>query len=174
MKRETKKHIPIFISQLISIALLVYADYLIKEAAVKNLCGKPAVVLINGFLGLRYAENTGAAFSMFSASTDILSIVTGIFIAAGIIYLAFPKKRPVIYDICIPAILAGGLGNLVDRLTRGFVVDYIQALFIDFPIFNFADCFVTCGAIALIIYLIYEICAEAKKEKEKKCGAADA
>ena len=64
---------------------------------------------------------------------------------------------------------------MADRITRGFVVDYIKTLFVDFPVYNFADCCVTCGAFALIIYLIYEIVKESKQEKnklseDKKCG----
>ena len=67
-------------------------------------------------------------------------------------------------------IIAGGLGNLIDRLFRGFVVDYIEPLFIEFAIFNFADILVTCGCIALAIWMIYDVYRESKKEKGKKEG----
>ena len=64
-------------------------------------------------------------------------------------------------------ICAGGIGNIIDRIVRGFVVDYIEVLFIDFYVFNFADCLITCGAFALMGYLIYEMVQESKKEKLK-------
>ena len=65
-------------------------------------------------------------------------------------------------------IIAGGLGNLIDRLFRSFVVDYIEPLFIDFAIFNFADILVTCSAVMLIIWMIYGIYKDAKKDKVQK------
>ena len=70
--------------------------------------------------------------------------------------------------VCIALIIAGGAGNLIDRVFRGFVVDYIEPLFIDFAIFNFADILVTCSAIVLIIWTIYDIYREHKAEKELK------
>ena len=68
----------------------------------------------------------------------------------------------------MPLLIAGGLGNLIDRIARGFVIDYIQVLFINFPVFNFADCLVTCSAIALMIYLVYDMIRETKQDRAKK------
>ena len=76
--------------------------------------------------------------------------------------------------ICGAVIIAGGIGNLIDRVFRGFVIDYIEPLFIDFAIFNFADILVTCGAAVLIFWLIFDMIRESKKEKEKQNeGIAD-
>lgn len=166
LKNKKTKFILRPIIQLAAMALLVYADYLLKLLAEDRLSDGGTHVLIKGFLGLYYTQNTGAAFSMFSASTDLLSIVTGIAIAAGIIWLVLPKDRPLIYDICVPLIIAGGAGNLLDRLLRGYVIDYIRTLFMDFPIFNFADILITCGAFTLVIYLIYEIVTESSRQKK--------
>ena len=77
------------------------------------------------------------------------------------------------YDICIPLLIAGGLGNLIDRIALGYVIDYIQVLCVDFPIFNFADCLVTCSAIALIVYLIYDLIADMRREKKAKSEGAE-
>lgn len=162
-----KKNVQRIFIQLIGIAALVFIDYLTKEAAIKYLKGNGTFVLIKGVYGLTYAENTGAAFSMFSSSTDMLSLFTGIAITAVLIYIIFFKK-PLVYDICLPFIVAGGLGNLIDRMTRGYVVDYLHTLFVNFPIYNFADCLITCSAVALIIYLLYEIVRDTKKEKNKE------
>jgi signal peptidase II len=156
------------VSQLIEIVVLVLIDRGIKNLAAANLQGQDTKVLIKGFLGLMYAENTGAAFSMFNTSTNALSVVTGVLMAAGLVALFLVKKKPVIYDICVPLVIAGGMGNLVDRLTRGYVIDYIRTLFIDFPIFNFADILITCACFALIIYLIYDMVKDAKNAKNKK------
>ncbi len=162
-----KKNVQRIFIQLAGIAVLIFIDFLTKEAAIKYLKGNGTLVLIKGVYGLTYAENTGAAFSMFSSSTDMLSLVTGIAITAVLIYIIFFKK-PLVYDICLPFIVAGGLGNLIDRMTRGFVVDYLHTLFVNFPIYNFADCLITCSAVALIIYLLYEIVRDIKKEKNKE------
>ena len=167
--KVNKKNVQRIFIQLFGIAALVFIDFLTKEAAIKYLMGKDTLVLIKGVLGLTYAENTGAAFSMFSSSTDMLSLVTGIALTAVLIYIIFFKK-PKVYDICLPFVVAGGLGNLIDRMTRGFVVDYIHTLFVNFPIYNFADCLITCAAVALIVYLLYEIIRDTKKEKNKEQG----
>ena len=63
-------------------------------------------------------------------------------------------------------IIAGGLGNLIDRIFRGYVIDFIKVLFIDFPVFNFADILVTCGSFMLIIYLIIDIYNDSRKKQK--------
>lgn len=161
---ENRKRWIRFALQLAGIALLVWADHALKLLVEQKLKGAGTFVLIKGFLGFTYAENTGAAFSLFSSSTMALSIVTGVALAGGLLALALIKKKPLIYDICVPLILAGGAGNQLDRLTRGYVIDYIQTLFMDFPIFNFADCLITCSCFAVIAYLIYDIVRDAKNK----------
>lgn len=170
MKNTTKRIIG-FVLQLASVGVLVLIDRLIKNVAAEKLIGGGTVVLIKGVLGLTYAENTGAAFSMFNTSTNVLSVVTGVVMAVGLVLLFVIKNKPKIYDICIPLIIAGGMGNLLDRLTRGYVIDYIRTLFIDFPIFNFADILITCACFAIIIYLIYEMVTDSRKAKAEKTAA---
>ncbi len=165
MKDSVKKIVKPVI-QLAAIAALIGVDHWLKGVAAEKLADGEVHVLIKGFLGFCYAENTGAAFSLFSSSTNALSVFTGVLLAAGVVYLLYPsKKRPIVYDICVPAIIAGGAGNLIDRLANGFVIDYIMTLFVSFPVFNFADCLITCGCFALVIYLIWSIAADAKKAK---------
>ena len=159
--------------QMISVVLLAAIDQLIKYAVLENLKPLGSVKVIDGFLAWTYAENTGAAFSIFTGNTVFLSVFTAVAILAGCGYLVFSKKHHVIYDICIPLLIAGGLGNLIDRIALGFVVDYIQVLFVDFPIFNFADCLVTCSDIALIVYLIYDLIADMRREKTAKAAGKE-
>ena len=164
MNNQMKRFLRVFI-QLAVIAGLIFVDQQIKRFAVSELMGKETMVLIPGILGLTYAENTGAAFSMFASSTGALTALTTVALAAGIVALIAVRKKPLIFDICLPLIIAGGGGNLIDRFMDGYVVDYIQTLFVNFPIFNFADCLVTCSCIALIIYLIVEIILDNRKKK---------
>lgn len=151
-----------------SIAVLVSLDQIIKLLVIKYLEPIGSLPLIDGFIQLNYAENTGAAFGSFSDYTWILSVFTLAVIVAGLVWLLKGKVKFGVEYVCITLILAGGLGNLIDRISRGFVVDYIEPLFIDFAIFNFADILVTCSAVVLIIWMFYGIYKDVKKEKEKK------
>ena len=162
-----KKYI-IFAVQIISAALLVVVDQLTKKLAVDNLMGKEDIILIKNFIGLSYAENTGAAFSMFSDSTMLLSVVTLLLILGGVVFMFLGKIEGKLMNICAVMILAGGTGNLIDRFAHGYVVDYIKTLFFDFPVFNFADILVVVGVFVVIGYLIYDIIKEEKQKKKEK------
>lgn len=153
---------------LIIIAVLVAIDQIIKLLVIEHLEPIGSLTLIDGFIQLNYAENTGAAFGSFSGKTTFLSIFTLAIIILGLVYLFVKKRRVDVEYVCISLIIAGGLGNLIDRIFRGFVVDYIEPLFVDFAIFNFADILVTCSCIALVIWLMYEIYRENKNEKREK------
>lgn len=153
---------------IISVAFLVVTDQIIKLLVIEHLEPIGSLPLIDGIIQLKYAENTGAAFGSFSAHTELLSIFTAAMIIIGFWYLFAKKKKIDVEYVCIALIIAGGLGNLIDRIFRGFVVDYIEPLFIDFAIFNFADILVTCSAVILVIWLIYEIYRDGKLEKEQK------
>ena len=153
---------------LVSVALLVAVDQIIKILVLKHLKPIGSLPLVDGIVQLNYAENTGAAFGSFSAHTDLLSIFTFLMIIIGLLYLFIKKRKLDVEYVCIALIIAGGLGNLIDRVFRGFVVDYIEPLFINFAIFNFADILVTCSSVVLVIWLIYEIYREEKEEKEQK------
>ena len=165
LSETSKKRLLRILVQFAAIGLLIWADQAIKRAVAASLPGRGSVPLIRGFLGLCYAENTGAAFSMFTSNTAALSAVTGAALTGGLIALIAVKKMPRIYAVCIPLIIAGGAGNLIDRLRFGYVIDYIQTLFIDFPVFNFADSLITCSCITLIVYLLVEIVRDGRKKK---------
>ncbi|MBR5190456.1 MAG: signal peptidase II [Clostridia bacterium] len=153
---------------ILSIAVLVVIDQLIKLLVLEYLQPIGSLPLIDGIIQLRYAENTGAAFGSFSGHTTALSVFTFVAILVGIIFLLSKKIKFGVEYVCITLVIAGGAGNLIDRVFRGLVVDYIEPLFINFAVFNFADILVTCSAILLIIWTIYDIYREHKAEKELK------
>lgn len=167
MKKYTKKKIITLVIQYMGMAMLIGIDLIIKKVVVDNISLYENVGFIEGLFSWTYVQNTGMAWSMFDGNPELLSVFTGILIFAALVYLALPLKRALAYDICVPVIIAGGAANMIDRMTRGFVVDYIRTLFVDFPVYNFADCLITCGAAALMIYLIYEIVRDSKNEKKK-------
>ena len=142
---------------LIIIAGLVAIDQIKKLLVLEHLKPIGSLTLIDGFIQLNYAENTGAAFGSFSGKTTFLSVFTLVIIIFGLVYLLVKKRKVDVEYVCISLIISGGLGNLIDRVFRGFVVDYIEPLFVDFAIYNFADILVTCSCIVLVIWLIYEI-----------------
>ena len=155
----------------VCIAAIAAADQLIKIAVLNSpLVSGEVSTVIDGFLQWRYVENTGAAFSLFTGKTALLSVFTAVVLLVGF-YLIFAKKiKSKVALASVVMLMGGGLGNLIDRVFRHFVVDYIEVLFIDFPVFNLADCFVTVGEFLLVGYLIYDIVRDYKKAGQKADG----
>ncbi len=149
------------------ILVLVGIDRLTKYAAITTVKVDGAEEFLFGLFQFRYVENTGAAFSSFSNSTRLLTVVTLIIIVVCLILLLSKKLKPMFVNICLLLVVAGGIGNVIDRIAYGYVVDFIEPLFIDFAVFNFADCCITVGAFMLIAYEIYELFSERKKKSEK-------
>jgi signal peptidase II len=119
-------------------------DRLAKAWAARYAGGARSIV--PGILGFRYAENTGAAFSIFSGITQIIAVLTALLIAGVSLYLFLGKSIPRAARYGLWLVVAGGLGNLYDRVFYGYVVDFFSFLFVDFAIFNVADISITCGA----------------------------
>lgn len=153
---------------LVIMLFLVALDQIIKLLVLNYLKPVGSIPLIDGFIQLNYVENTGAAFGSFSGYTEMLSVFTFVAITVGILALMFKKVKFGVEYVCLALIISGGLGNLIDRVFRGFVVDYIEPLFINFAVFNFADILVTCSAVVLIAWLIYDIYRDSRKEKDSK------
>lgn len=151
----------------ISIAVLTGIDQLIKLLVEQKLQPVGSADFINGFIGWNYVRNTGAAFGSFSQSTTLLSVVTGAVLLAGLVLIATKKIKSKFCLTCAVMIISGGLGNLIDRIVKGYVVDFIDVQFTDFAVFNFADILVTCGSIALMIYVIADTFRERKGAGEK-------
>ena len=101
-----------------------------------------------------YVENTGAAFGSFQGGRIFLVAVTVAAIAAGSVFLFKNRKQPLL-SVGTAFVLGGALGNLLDRVSRGFVVDMFDFRLINFPVFNVADIFVCLGAVLIVIYIIF-------------------
>ena len=152
---------------LIVIAVLTVIDQLTKYIAVNTVKINGPKEFLFGLFQFRYVENTGAAFSFFSDNTLVLTVLTVIILCVCLILLLSRKFRNMFINICLMLVISGGLGNVIDRILYGFVVDFIEPLFIDFAVFNFADCCITVGAFMLIGYEIYELITEKKKKADK-------
>lgn len=141
--------------------VIAAADQLSKFLVSLNMVEGQSVTVIRGVFELYYVKNTGMAWSLLSGSRWIFVGLTLVFFALiGILVYkkVFTKKFEL---ICLAAIVGGGLGNLIDRIAFGEVTDMLRVRLFDyivpgnFPVFNVADCFVTCGCAALIVYLIF-------------------
>ncbi len=148
---------------LLIVAVLTVIDQLTKYAVLSTVKVNGPVEILFGLFQFRYVENTGAAFSSFSNNTTMLSVFTAGIIIACFVVLFTRKIEPLFPNICLLLIVSGGLGNLIDRIHYGFVVDFIEPLFVNFAVFNFADCCITVGVFLLVGYEIYEIVKTTKK-----------
>ena len=157
-----------YIIALAAIIIGVALDQYTKVLAVKHLADGP-IPLIEGVFELKYLENRGAAFGMLQNQQTFFFIVTVItLILITILYIRMPHtKRYIPLRICLVSIVAGAIGNMIDRVTTGQVIDFITFGFFDFPSFNFADCCVVVGCFMWIGYLIYEIIIERKLDKNE-------
>ncbi len=138
------------------VAGIVAADQLSKLWVVAQIPLYTRVEAIPGLFHLTYVQNTGAAFSSFQGMRWLFALIFVVFTLA--IIWEFSKKRMpfTMFDRwCIAAIFGGGLGNMIDRVRLGFVVDMIELDFMTFPVFNVADCFICCGCFALMFSLIF-------------------
>ena len=106
-------------------------------------------------LGLRYTENTGAAFSSFSVARWFLTVFTVIMLAALLIFVIKYKTKNTFFLVSAVMIMSGGVGNLIDRIRQGYVVDYLDVKLFNFAIFNFADVCVVLGAVFMLIFIFF-------------------
>ncbi len=139
------------------VILLIGIDQLTKILALNNLKGKANVVIIPNIFELEYLENRGAAFGSFQGAQIPLIIVSLIIIALIIWkYGQIPEgKRFYPLKITLGTLMAGAFGNLIDRIFRNYVIDFLYFKPIDFPRFNVADSYVTLSVISLAILVIF-------------------
>ena len=141
------------------ITLSIILDRITKSLAVKYLMPIPTFPLWKDVFHLTYCENTGAAFSMFSNSTMALTVFSVLIAVLLFLFLIGQiKKNPEkkFYLTGITMIIGGAIGNIIDRITLGYVVDFFDFTLINFAIFNVADCFICVGGAIFCLYLLFD------------------
>lgn len=149
MKREIK--------MFIGCVLLILLDQVTKLLALQNLKGQNPVTLIPDVFQLLYVENRGAAFGILQNRQWVFLIITVIVLAALVWALPkIPQERHFLpLTLCLCFIGAGAVGNMIDRIFRGYVVDFFYFKLIDFPVFNVSDIYVTTAAVILIVLIVF-------------------
>ena len=151
--KHRKKHI----WASIMILLIVAFDQVTKRLAESALMGGKIVTLLPGAVQLRYARNTGMAFSLFSGARWVFVALTAL-VCAGVLFYMFRNKCRSLWGYwSLGVLVAGGLGNLIDRVLYGYVIDFIEPTFMQFAVFNIADCAVTCGGISFVLWLAVDL-----------------
>ncbi len=142
---------------LILSVIIVVGDQFVKYLTTLNFSSGESLDVIPSVFRLTYVENTGGAFSMFSDKSWGIWVLAGISAVAiiAIIIIMFKARLGVLGKLSLCFILGGAVGNLIDRLVLGYVVDMFQPLFINFAVFNVADIFITVGGILLVIYILF-------------------
>jgi signal peptidase II len=165
----------------LTMAAAVGIDQWLKWIVVRDLKPIDTYPVIENIFHFTYVENRGAAFGIFQGQTWLTIWFTALVLLAGIVATAAGKldKSPYLFPFAL--IFGGGLGNLIDRIFRGYVVDFIHLKIINFAVFNFADICVTVGTVLFIIVLLFVDVKNRKKESavpaedtaEKPVGSAD-
>ena len=141
----------------IVLVLALIADRVTKGIVLKKLAVGEAVDVIKGVFQFLHVENTGASWGMFKGGAVVFIILAFVVNIAIIVFISkIPGKTKFIrLNIALSLIVAGATGNLIDRLQKGSVTDFLYAQFIDFPVFNVADIFIVCSTIWLMIMVIF-------------------
>ena len=156
------------ILNLVCVAALVGIDQAIKLWAVQALAPVESITLIPHVLELRFVLNQGMAFSLLSGRQLFLILTTtaALLLVAYMLLLQRRSRGKLLQQTAFILVLAGGIGNLIDRVLNGEVVDYINPLFIDFAVFNFADICVCVGvALWVLVILLEEVDDKPSKER---------
>lgn len=135
--------------------LIVAADQLSKYLVSHSMALYETRQLIPGVVELYYVRNSGMAWSLLSGARWFFVVVTAVFLVLVVVIVWKKVLTKKIELFCLAAITGGAIGNFIDRLLYGEVVDMLHFTFFDFPVFNVADCFVTCGCILMFIYVLF-------------------
>lgn len=152
--------------------LLIGLDQFTKYVAKVNLEGKKPFVIIDDVFEFNFLDggNSGAAWGILSGQTTFFIVIT-CFVCLLIVFFLlrleklinsnFGKKYKLMFlQLVFIMLMAGAIGNLIDRITNGYVVDFIYFKLIDFPIFNVADCYITCSAFLLVVFCVFWVSDE--------------
>ena len=163
-KKDARTYL--FYSTVIAIGILL--DQLTKWLSVAFLTKVETCPIIKNVIHLTYVENRGAAFGMFKESRWVFMLTSVVMIVGLSLYLYLGFAENKLYEISMAMIISGGIGNMIDRIILGYVIDFIDFRLINFAVFNGADSFVCIGAGLLILALVKDIIAESKIKKNGK------
>ncbi|MCL2703189.1 MAG: signal peptidase II [Defluviitaleaceae bacterium] len=150
-------------------AVLVFADQFTKWLAVTRLQPIRFRPFIPGFIEFRYHTNAGAAFGIMQGGRWVFLAFTAVVLGAMVyFYIKLPKNRLSGFTRALMAVIAAGaLGNGIDRFRQGYVVDFLNFEFINFPVFNVADMYIVCGTILLSVLILFFYKEDPAKKKGK-------
>ncbi len=137
------------------IFIIAILDQAAKIFAAGLLPSVKTIPVIEDVFHLTYVENTGAGFGVFKDYTWLLTALTIIVIIAVVGYYVNKRPKNKILVTALTFMMGGAVGNVVDRVRLGYVIDFFDFTFIDFPVFNIADCFITAGAIIFAVYILF-------------------
>jgi len=149
----------------VMIIFIVAFDQITKFFAAEYLSGSGAKPFIRGIVQFRYALNEGMAFSLLSGARWFFVALTAAACIGALWYLFSNKCTSLWLYWSIGVVVSGGIGNLIDRVLYGYVVDFIEPVFVNFAIFNIADCAVTLGAASLFACLFFDLFKKEKKHE---------
>ncbi len=147
-------------------AIIVLIDQLFKGWIVGAIPVGGEMALIPGFMQLTHVHNYAAAFSLFGGMRIPIIIVTCLVCIAIIVALIIKKPKSIWQRVALMLVLGGAVGNLIDRIALGYVVDMFQTLFVNFPVFNIADCAIVVGGILFCICILLEDTGRKKTKAE--------
>lgn len=148
---------PYFVTLAIKLGLLAFllvSDLVTKQYFATHYAGTSSASFF-GIFSFTYVENTGAAFSLFSGNTTVLAVLSVAFVLAFFVYDLFNYSKNPWYVLGFAFIVAGAVGNMVDRIWLGYVRDFIRFDFVTFPIFNVADMCLTIGLVLYAVYILF-------------------
>ena len=149
------------------VVFIVVADRLVKDLVLANIDLHEKIDLIPGVFRLTYTQNTGGAFSAFSGASWLFHAIVPIMVLLLTAAMLFGWFTGPFAVLSCTAVIGGAIGNYIDRLAYGYVVDMFDFYLIDFAVFNLADCFITVGCILLMICVVF---FPAEKKEKKPCG----
>ena len=151
----------VYFAVCLAVVLLDQGSKLLVVKYLKEIGDYP---LIEGVFHFTYVENRGAAFGMLADNRWVFMIFSSVaVILIAVVLIIYRKSIKPMLGITLAAICGGGIGNMIDRVANGFVVDFLNFELIDFAVFNVADSFITVGAILMIICVLFDEISERKK-----------
>ncbi|MBR2371046.1 MAG: signal peptidase II [Clostridia bacterium] len=152
------------------IIAFVYLDQITKYLAVIFLKALDTFPLIQDVFHLTYVENRGAAFGMLSNHRWVFMIISTVGIIALSIYMFYNRRESKLQNTALSMIIAGGIGNMIDRIALGYVVDFFDFTLINFAVFNVADVFVCVGCGLEVLYMLILLVKSYKETKAESCA----